>query len=244
MVVNHWLDYNAGKIIFILVDVITGILMWRILETQNVNKKYLVFYAGYHILNPVCIILCTRGSNDNIIVLLVMLTIYFMLKRQYVLSAFFYGFSVHFKIYPIIYSLPFYLYIDSDKKAILGGKTSTMNLIFNNFFTRNRIVFTIVSASTFLFFTWLFYYIYGYECLYESLLYHLERKDNRHNFSVYWMFIYQTYDSKASVIMSILTFVPQMSVVFLSGLLLWQDLFLAITVQTWAFVTFNKVVTC
>ena len=57
-------------------------------------------------------------------------------------------------------------------------------------FTRNRIVFTLVSASTFLFLTGLFYIIYGYEFLYEGYLYHLVRKDNRHNFSVYFYMIY------------------------------------------------------
>jgi phosphatidylinositol glycan class M len=40
--------------------------------------------------------------------------LYYILKREYVLAGFFYGLSVHFKIYPIIYSIPLYLYIDCD----------------------------------------------------------------------------------------------------------------------------------
>lgn len=151
-----------------------------------------------------------------------------MLRREYFTAGLVYGFSVHFKIYPIIYSLPFYLFIDCDKKAILEGKTSTLDLVVNcRFFSKNRLTFAITSVITYLFFTRLFYHIYGYECLYESLLYHFGRKDNRHNYSIYWILIYQTYDLAASKVMAVLFFVPQWSVVFLVGLILHQDLFFA-----------------
>jgi phosphatidylinositol glycan class M len=128
----------------------------------------------------------TRGSNDNIICMLVYITLYYLLKKEYVKAAFWYGLSVHFKIYPIIYCFVFYLFIDIDKKAVLEGRAS----IWKNFFTKNRIVFTLVSAFTFVAFTAIFYAIYGYEFLYESLLYHFIRKDNRHNYSVYFYTIY------------------------------------------------------
>ena len=57
----------------------------------------------------------TRGSNDNIITLLVYATLYYLLKKEYVKAGLVYGLSVHFKIYPIIYAPVFYLFIDSDK---------------------------------------------------------------------------------------------------------------------------------
>lgn len=188
---NNVFHYVAGKIVFCILDVIMGAFMWNIIESQNENKGNTIFYVAFWIFNPLVMAISTRGSNDNIIVCLVFASVYFILKRQYWTAGFVYGFSVHFKIYPIIYCIPFYLFIDCDKKAILAGKTSLKDLIFNkNFFTYNRVVFTIVSASTFFFFTGLFYYIYGYEYLYEALLYHFERKDNRHNFSVYSYMIY------------------------------------------------------
>jgi phosphatidylinositol glycan class M len=128
----------------------------------------------------------TRGSNDNIIAMLVYVTMYYLLKKEYIKAGFIYGLSVHFKIYPIIYSFVFYLYIDCDKKSIRNGKGS----IFKDFFTKNRLIFTLVSAGTFIGFTALFYAIYGYEFLYEGYLYHFVRKDNRHNYSVYFYTIY------------------------------------------------------
>jgi phosphatidylinositol glycan class M len=65
--------------------------------------------------NPLVIQISTRGSNDNIISFLVFVSIWLLLKRHYVLAGFFYGLSVHFKIYPIIYSFVLYFFIDSDK---------------------------------------------------------------------------------------------------------------------------------
>jgi GPI mannosyltransferase 1 subunit M len=193
--------------------------------------------------NPVTFVMSTRGSNDNIIALLVFISLFLLLKRQYVLAGFFYGLSVHFKIYPIIYCFVFYFYIDCDRSMIIQGKPLQAITSQYAFFSRNRLVFTIVSASTFIGFTALFYYIYGDEFLQESLLYHLVRKDHRHNNSVYFYLIYQLYDEPSSTILGLLMFIPQWAVVIASGIIFYYDLFFVMTVQTWAFVMFNKVMT-
>ena len=56
----------------------------------------------------------TRGSNDNIISLLLFIALYLLLSRRFILAGFFYGLSVHFKIYPIIYSFVLFFWIDMD----------------------------------------------------------------------------------------------------------------------------------
>jgi GPI mannosyltransferase 1 subunit M len=152
-----------------------------------------MLYVAFWIYNPVTVGMSTRGSNDNIIALLVFASLYFLLKKWYVTAGLVYGLSVHFKIYPIIYCIPFYFFIDCDRKGILEGK-SIFKLMSERFFTRNRVVFTLVSASTFITLTSFFYYFYGYEFIYEAYLYHFIRKDNRHNYSVYFYMIYQMYD--------------------------------------------------
>lgn len=88
-----------------------------------------MLYVAFWLYNPVTVGMSTRGSNDNIIALLVFASLYFLLKRQYFVAGLVYGLSVHFKIYPIIYSVPFYLYIDCDRKAILSGKHSIIKLV-------------------------------------------------------------------------------------------------------------------
>ena len=140
--------------------------------------------------NPIIIAMSTRGSNDNIISLLVFLSVWLLLKRWYIFSGFFYGLSVHFKIYPIIYCFVFYFYIDCGRQMVTKHGLPYRAINFNGFFTLNRIKFTLASAGTFIGFTALFYYIYGWEFLHESYLYHFTRKDHRHNNSVYYYLIY------------------------------------------------------
>ena len=103
--------------------------------------------------------------------------------------------------------------------------------------------FTIVSASVCVGLFLLFYKIYGYECLYESLLYHFERKDHRHNFSVYFYMIYELFDDKTSHFLALATFLPQLLIVLVASLTLYFDLFLCLFIQTTAFVMYNKVIT-
>ena len=115
---NNILHPVAGKIVFCLADLLMAKLIWRLIESQNIEQKYTLLYVAFWVLNPVAIFMCTRGSNDNITALLVYVTLYYILKREYSMAGFFYGLSVHFKIYPIIYCIPFYFYIDCDKMAI------------------------------------------------------------------------------------------------------------------------------
>lgn len=117
-ILNDVIHPLAGKIIFCLCDLLMAIVMWALVESQNIESKYTLFYVAFWIYNPITIFMCTRGSNDNIIALLVYVTIYFILKKNYVTAGYFYGLSVHFKIYPIIYCIPFYFFIDCDKMAL------------------------------------------------------------------------------------------------------------------------------
>jgi hypothetical protein len=42
-------------------------------------------------------------------------TFRYLLKKKYSISAFWYGLVVHFKIYPILYALPIYFFIENEK---------------------------------------------------------------------------------------------------------------------------------
>ena len=72
---------------------------------------------------------------------------------------------------------------------------------------KDRWTLFLVSASTFLLITGFFYIWFGNEFIYETYLYHLIRKDNRHNFSIYFYYIYLNY-SNISFISSMLSFIP------------------------------------
>ena len=150
----------------------------------------------------------TRGSNDNIISLFLFAALYALFHKRFITAGFFYGLSVHFKIYPIIYCFVLYFFIDMDYEALRNGRRFGAIVSLKGFFTTDRLTFTFVSAGTFIGLTALFYQIYGYQFLYEAYLYHFVRKDHRHNNSIYFYLIYQLFDAPNSTTMAILTFLP------------------------------------
>lgn len=109
--------------------------------------------------------------------------------------------------------------------------------------------------------TYLAVYYYGPEALDEGLLYHFRRVDHRHNYSMYWYWIYLA-RGRAEVILSQLTekatqnasltasawgyipLIPQVLILGFSSLgIAPYDLSFALFCQTFAFVAFNKVIT-
>ena len=132
-----------------------------------------------------------------------------------------------------------------------GGYCDCRVVFFlRDLFNRDRVVFALVSGTTFFCLGALFYLLFGYEFLYETYLYHLIRKDNRHNFSVYFYDLYLGFsgsvgpDSAASPRIfgsHTLAFLPQFGVALALALRFGKDLPFALAAQTMAFVTFNKV---
>jgi GPI mannosyltransferase 1 subunit M len=179
-------------------------------------------------------------------------------------GAVWYGLVVHMRIYPIIYALPIVILLDPldfqygkklsiiewssrDVKpgASLGlGKSSNLTrlwVLFSSIFTRSRILFGLISATIFFFFTGLFFYLYEWEFLNEALLYHLTRTDPRHNFSIYFYHIYLNYEREFSVLEKLISFLPQLIVQVVLVSRFARDLPFCLFVQTVAFVAFNKV---
>lgn len=121
-----------------------------------------------------------------------MIVVDLLLSNKIILAGIAYGFVVHFKLYPIIYAPALFLWIDN-KKSLL--------------FSWNKYKFGLVSLLVFLLFLGGFYVIYGQDFLYESLLYHLYRKDHRHNFSIYFYLILYNYENM-STLYSLSAFLP------------------------------------
>jgi phosphatidylinositol glycan class M len=89
----------------------------------------------------------------------------------------------------------------------------------------------------------IFYKLIGYKFLYEYLLYHLIRKDHRHNYSIFYYTIYLTYDVDFSKYLSLVTFLPQMILILAVTIFLYKDINLCLIILTMIFVHFNKVIT-
>jgi hypothetical protein len=105
-------------------------------------------FSAIWLLNPFIATISTRGSSESILSVLVLASFYWIRQRRIFLAAMFFGLSVHFKIYPIIYAIPMWLHIDKDTNKILLHEP--WRVLLSNLFTRKRIYFGLVSASVFL----------------------------------------------------------------------------------------------
>ncbi|CAI5759325.1 unnamed protein product [Candida verbasci] len=166
-----------------------------------------------------------------------MLALYY-LKNHSVISAFWLGLAIHFKIYPIIY-LPSILLTIRDRPLINLPVLKLVNL--------RNLLYLIVTVSTLAGINYIMYLQYGFEFLDHSYLYHLVRLDHRHNFSIYNMALY--YKSALTSIDTFdiekIVFIPQLalSAIIVPLVLARVDLLSSLFIQTFIFVTFNKVMT-
>ncbi|TIB13666.1 hypothetical protein E3P92_02213 [Wallemia ichthyophaga] len=225
---NITLDENFGKILFSLADLAIGVSVDRIQRKLRVGRR-----GGYvsHLLwtlNPVVISISTRGSPESLIGVLVMSTLDLLLHEQYTLSAVFMALSVHYKIYPFIYA-PSIL-------AHMWSKTRS--------FTRMA-SFSAISLGVFAAVNVAMYRIYGMQFVESTYLYHVGRKDHRHNFTPYFYPTYLNYDVQPDTVSlfsnPVLSLVPQLILSLGLGVVYGGvDLPLAWFLQTYAFVTFNR----
>ncbi|XP_076760691.1 GPI alpha-1,4-mannosyltransferase I, catalytic subunit-like [Xylocopa sonorina] len=227
---NIIINENFGKILFSFVDIVVTILIKRILTLQRCSEKLQRVCAFTWLYNPLVIVISTRGNADSVAVLLVMLTLYFFLQDQFVLAGLLQALSVHFRLYPIVFSIPMYFSL-RDNNYLMPNKNQL------------KLVLSCLSLITLL--TALNYYLYGYKYLYESLIYHVIRKDTKHNFSVYFYMLYLTANRSPDLIQKIFTFLPQLMLLLLLSYRYSSKSLLtfAMFTQAMVMVTYNPVLT-
>lgn len=103
----------------------------------------------------------------------------------------------------------------------------------------HMIFYSVVKAlyGTFMFFR------YGWDFLHETYLYHLTRRDIRHNFSVYFYMLYLTMVTEHTLVIGLLSFIPQLILMVTFSIKYRQETALCWFLNTFVFVTFNKVCT-
>ena len=161
---NIFLFYSFGKVIFVICDVLCGVLIREILLLRGISGTLSLFCSAVWLLNPVTATVSSRGNAEPLITGLILLTIYLLLTKRTVLAAVSYGLSVHMKMYPVIYALPLYLFLNNDysgkvivistpRRSGFVSAPSTHGKILGwrveELFSRDRKVFTMISLLTF-----------------------------------------------------------------------------------------------
>ena len=164
LVPNITLHKAFGKLFFVLCDIIAGYLIHLILKTEGIVDSTAVKYSWMWFFNPMIITVSTRGNAESVLAVLVLSTLYFMLNKRFILSAVLLAFSVHFKIYPIIYSLPLYLMVGWFARGKGGecGHTKQdgmLQVIFSHMSHPYQLLYAIISGSMFLLINGVMYYM-------------------------------------------------------------------------------------
>ncbi|XP_070574814.1 GPI mannosyltransferase 1-like [Ptychodera flava] len=248
---NICLSPLFGKIIFVLCDIICGVLMYKMLKLRQCPDVKAHVSLLFWLFNPMSMNVSSRGNAESVVALVVLAALMALLKQRTKTAAFLYGLSVHVKIYPITYALPIYMLLDGDYKSEKGKRrqdsktVSSYGMLVKILWpNKSRIQFSLIAAGTFAVFTALTYHLYGYKAIEETYLYHITRKDIRHNLSVYFYMLYLNAESALSWVASLAVFIPQAVLLIAVSLKYYQDISFCCFIHTFVFVTFNKVCTC
>lgn len=234
---NHLLFYSFGKVLFTSLDIVAGVVIYKILQAQGTSPDKQSMACAVWLLNPLTVVVSSRGNAESIMALLLLLCLYYIMKGRIITSAIVYGIAVHMKLYPIIYSLPIILHLGPSPWG------SGYTIQWRNIVTKYRLQFIIASGVTFILSTFVCYYIYGWEYVFEAMLYHVQRTDIKHNFSIYFYPMYLSHGKWIGSCISLAAFLPQMFLVLIIGCKYYRNLSLCVFAQTFVFVTFNKVCT-
>lgn len=224
---------------------------------DKLSRKYELvgeWSAYFWLYNPLTMVIGTRGNGDAISSCLVLLSIYYLqLPRQGMTNAFvaglFHGLAIHLRLYPIFFSLAYFLVLGQTPidtvtkffKAVLRPNGKQVALVLG----------TLISLATV---TAYFYQRYGYEFLYETYIYHLQRKDTRHNFSLFFYMQYLMSSEAAAaasftgfaVLDKILIGAPSLAIILCLTFALgthFKTLPFCVFAQAFVMVSYNSVVT-
>ncbi|CAG8613007.1 8947_t:CDS:2 [Dentiscutata erythropus] len=212
---NIYIHKSFGKLVFILADIVVGVLIHKILCLRGLNEQKAANYSALWLLNPIVANISTRGNAESLLGAMVLLTLYCILVKKFLFASILYGLSVHFKIYPIIYAIPLLVLLDEEDyqglrrkgKEKEHDKSSWRYWVgkMSRFVTPTRIEFALISGSV-------FFVLNGIMYLLGSLL-------------------------------GLVLFIPQIGLVTLLGIVFGKDILFACFIQTFTFVAYNKVCT-
>lgn len=254
---NIFFQKNFGKILFSIFDILVTVAVKKLVEhhlsrtwkDKNEASKVALYCSFFWIYNPMSIGISTRGNADSITSFFVILSLLVLQTNivlgfwKYVWSGILLGVSIHLRLYPLAFSYPMYLSIGEYK---ITRRTRLAEGVLYLLPNVEQILLSMSCIFTLIFLTYGMYLIYGYEFLFETYIYHLFRKDTRHNFSVLFYYSYLRMDDPSVDIVKLIAHVFEFLILFALSLTFGRKphtLPFALFSQAVVLVAFNSVMT-
>ncbi|KAK3235496.1 hypothetical protein CYMTET_54310 [Cymbomonas tetramitiformis] len=238
LVPNCFIHPAWGKFLFSAGDVIVGWLIQRICRRRAIPPDTATWCMAAWLFNPYTATVATRGNCEALVGIMMLAVVNFLMARRVVPAAFLFGLVVHIRLYPIIYTPSLLLFMDHHFRRGSAG------VLVAAFLNRDRVAFAIISGITFMALGVAFFQLYGWDFLQETYLYHLSRRDPRHNFSIHFYRLYLDFEDSTEVGSGLEKFMlalPQLGTLLAVAFHYARDLPFSLFIQTLIFVTFNKV---
>ena len=144
---NIWLWKGFGKLVFIAFDLLCGLAILKINTSNRLASICFWFY------NPITIIISSRGSAESIMSFIVLAFLWSFEQRNYFQAGFLYALAIHFKIYPLIYSLAIVFNLCNSVSEDAGGILSKVWVLL-----QRALKFGVTFIGTLTALTYYFYY--------------------------------------------------------------------------------------
>lgn len=150
-----YLTAHFGKLVFVICDVLSGVLLYHILALQGLSSDAACRLSALWLLNPLPIGVSTRGNSEALMAILILSTLLCLQLKRHFTAALFFGLSVHMKIYTVIYAPSIALFIlnHKDLKNHYRGVFRGFQTLFN----KDLAQFAVVAGAVFLGLTLAFY---------------------------------------------------------------------------------------
>ena len=172
MTPNSFLHPSFGKVFFSICDLIIGWLIIKINRTslekypavvgdtaiKNTSEKPTLFPVFLWLFNPITLSISTRGNAESFQAVLVLASLLCIMKKYHFFGGLLLGSAVHFKIYPVIYSLPISLYIIKDCSKMPSKTWRTVGLIKISAYCIKELFWFLFASGIVIMGTTLFFY--------------------------------------------------------------------------------------